>query len=115
MGLTGSALAATSPVPGVSHDGDGVDLDEEAGAQAGDDVDRDGRRWVGRVPCPLEGGETLVERVAVYHGDGPVHDVRQAGPFALKDGREVAERLAGLFPDGGADDFPVGVDEWPRG
>src|SRR5919201_4848798 len=91
-------------------DGDGVDLDEEFGAQAGDDVDRDGRRWVGRVPRLLEGGDTLVERVAVHHGDGPVHDVRKAGALALEDGREVAERLAGLLPDGGADDLAVGVD-----
>jgi hypothetical protein len=94
------------PPPGAAHDGDGVDLDEEPGGQAGDDVDRDGRRWVGWVPCLLEGGEAFVERVAVDHGDGPVHDVGQACPFALEDGGEVSERLAGLLPDGGADDLP---------
>src|SRR5215510_14674897 len=97
-----------------SQDGDGVDLDEEPGAQAGDDVDRDGRRWVGRVPHLLEGGHTLaqggVERVTVYHGDGPVHDVRQARAFTLQDGREVAERLPGLLADRGTDDLTVGVD-----
>jgi len=26
-------------------------------------VDRDGRRWAGQVPCLLEGGETLIQRV----------------------------------------------------
>jgi hypothetical protein len=39
-----------APPPAASHDGDGVDLDEELGAQAGDDVDRKRRPWVGRVP-----------------------------------------------------------------
>jgi hypothetical protein len=39
--------------PRASHDGDGVDLDEKLGGQASDDVDRDGRRWVG-----LSGGVT---------------------------------------------------------
>jgi hypothetical protein len=39
------------PRPGASHDGDGVDIDEELGAHAGDDVDGDGRRWVGRIPA----------------------------------------------------------------
>jgi hypothetical protein len=73
-------------------------------------VDGDGRRWVGRVPRLLEGGDPFVERVAVDHGDGPVHDVGQACPFAFEDGGEVAERLAGLLPDGGADDLAVGVD-----
>jgi len=62
-----------------------------------------GSAW---VPCPLEGGEAFIERVAVDHGDGPVHDVGQACPFALEDGGEVSERLAGLLPDGGADDLP---------
>jgi hypothetical protein len=97
-------------VPGTSHDGDGVDLDEEPWGQTGDDVDRDGRRWVSRVPHLLEGCDTLVERVAVHHGDGPVHDVRQARPLAVEDGREVAERLEGLLPDRGTDDLAVGVD-----
>src|SRR5829696_2905612 len=108
--MAAASPGTSSPRPGASYDGDGVDLDEELGAQAGDDVDRDGRRWVGRVPCLLEGGDTFVERVAVDHGDGPVHDVRRACPFALEDGGEVAKRLAGLFPDGGADDLAVGVD-----
>jgi len=58
----------------------------------------------------LESGNTFVECVAVYHGDGPVHDVRQARPLALQDGREVAERLPGLLLDRGTDDLPVGVD-----
>jgi hypothetical protein len=102
--------AGVAPAPGASHDGDGVDFDEELGAQAGDDVDRDGRRWVGRVPYLLEGGETLVERVADHYGDGPVHDVRQARSLAFEDGREVAECLARLFPNCGADDLAVGID-----
>src|SRR6266704_3383932 len=73
-------------------------------------MDGDGRRRVGRVPGLLEGGETLTQRVAVHHRDGPGHDVRQACPLALQDGGEVAERLAGLLADGGTDDLTVGVD-----
>jgi hypothetical protein len=92
-----------------SQDGDGADLDEELGAQAGDDVDRDGRRWVGRVPHLLEGGETLVECLAFHNGNRPVHDVRQARPLALEDGREVSDRLAGLFPERGTDDLAVAL------
>src|SRR5918994_5111498 len=108
MGTPGSFPPVSRP--GASNDRDSVDLDEELGAQAGDDVDRDGRRWVGRVPRLLEGGEALVECVAVDYGDGPVHDVREARPLALEDGGEVAKRLAGLLPDRGADDLTVGVD-----
>ncbi|GGT12677.1 hypothetical protein GCM10010176_066800 [Nonomuraea spiralis] len=36
-----------------------------------------------------------------------MHDVRQARPFALQDGRQVAEHLPGLLPDRGADDLAV--------
>src|SRR5829696_5669697 len=97
--MAAASPGTSSPRPGASYDRDGVDLDEELGAQAGDDVDRDGRRWVGRVPRLLEGGEALVECVAVDYGDGPVHDVREARPLALEDGGEVAERLAGLLAD----------------
>jgi hypothetical protein len=42
------------------QDGHGVDLNEEPRAQAGHDVDRDGRRRVSRVPRLLEGGETFI-------------------------------------------------------
>src|SRR6266513_3002060 len=73
-------------------------------------MDRDGRRRVGRVPNLLEGGRSLVKRVAVDHGDGPVHDVGQARPLALQDGRDVVERLLGLLPHRGADDLAVGID-----
>jgi hypothetical protein len=59
--------------------------------------------------------------VAVDHGDGPVHDVGQACPLALEDGREVAERLASLdrlrrlfdhngLAEGRAAGEPLGVD-----
>ena len=74
------------------------------GAEAADDVHRDGRPWAGQVPCLLEGGETLTQCLTVHHGDGPVHDVRQARPLAVQDGREVAQRLPGLLRDRGADD-----------
>ena len=40
------------------------------GAEAADDVHRDGRPWAGQVPCLLEGGETLTQRLTVHHGDG---------------------------------------------
>src|SRR5262245_31589262 len=65
---------------------------------------------MGRVPGLLEGGDALGQGMAVHHGDGPVHDVGQAGPLALQDGREVAERLAGLLPDRGTDDLAVRAD-----
>jgi hypothetical protein len=94
----------------TSHDSNGVDLDEEPWAQAGDDVDRDRRRRVGRVPHLLEGRDALVERVAVHHGYGPVHDVRQARPLAFEDGRKVPQRLAGLLPYRGTDDLTVDID-----
>src|SRR5262245_49972970 len=65
---------------------------------------------MGRVPGLLEGGDALGQGMAVNHGDGPVHDVGQACPLALQDGREVTERLAGLLPDRGTDDLAVRVD-----
>jgi hypothetical protein len=97
----------------ASHDGDGVDLDEELWAQAGDDVNRDGRRRVGSVPRLFEGGETLVERVPFHHADSPVHDVGEARSLTLEDGREVAERLAGLLPDGGTTMPSASTPFWP--
>jgi hypothetical protein len=45
-------LPESSPAPGASNDGGSVDLDEQPGGQAGDDVDRDGRRWVGWGSMP---------------------------------------------------------------
>ncbi|MFI6801172.1 hypothetical protein [Streptosporangium canum] len=53
--------------PGASHDGDGVDLHKEPGAQAGHDVDRDGRRRVRPVPHLLEGGHAFAERETRPH------------------------------------------------
>jgi hypothetical protein len=71
-GLTGErrmpARRGEAPPGGVSRDGDGVDLDEDVGAEAGDDVDRDGGRRVGGAPHLPEGGDALVDEVLQIRG-----------------------------------------------
>jgi hypothetical protein len=91
------------------HNGNGVDLDEEPGVQTRDDVDRDGRRWVSRVPHRLEGGNTLVD---AWPSTRRWTSARcsPGSPLALEDGRNVAERVAGLLAERGTDDLTVGVD-----
>jgi hypothetical protein len=71
-------------------------------------VDRDGRRWVGWVPC-LEGGEAFVERVAA---DTAMVQCTMLARFALRSRGwwRGCGTLAGLLPDGGADNLAVGVD-----